>query len=1014
MRPITLKINAFGPYSDKVFLDFNKLNDQKIFIIHGPTGAGKTTVLDAIVYALYGKTSGGVRNGTQMRSDYADSTLKTEVEFVFAIGQDEYKIRRSPKQVLKKKRGEGTREVLAEAILYKKKNDDWESVATKSNDIKEAIQQIIGFREEQFLQVMLLPQGEFKKLLLASSKDRADVMRELFKTSIYAKLQNVLDSERKIVLEKNKAVLTRQEAILENEGVNSFNELEAKLKNTKDELISIDSTVIKLREHKELWQQRFNNSNQRLQILNELEEINKVKNALNKEAVEVQPIQEKYDSIKTYEPVRDVYLQIVQLKENESKILENLKSLTEESKVLTDREERLKSEETFWNENKELRIRRIQDLNEVQYEEKKLIRHLELRQIIEERKNELKEIKVLLDSFASSEKAFSMQIVNLNNEINQLDKLIVNEAKISIERIKNNDDLKEALRRQEEINIIKQENDYLAKEELAVEKELKLVRDYELNWKKLEHGYHQGQAYLLAKELNLECPCPVCGSLKHPNKAKEPTNFVEKEKVDLAYELYSTKKSEAEYKKQACENRKIQILERNDELKKISKEYELPTVDVLEKEQKRIHGKTLEIEDAKTNIIKLKKELVECENLIKVKLEENNKLQTEYATGNKEVELLIKEADEIAKTMRYKSIVELEDNANKLANLIKKDEAEEKMLLDKRNTFQSDSVKNKTSLNLQDELLSEIKTKQNFLATEFNDLLLENKIKESEIAEYEAIYAEKNALEEKCLDYKERVKENEQRERDAKARIKLIPLDELDISMIEKESISVNNAYEVAISEHGAKINAYENLKKHYEVLNKLRKENESNQKEYALISNLSDLANGGKTGVRGFTFENYVLRAILEDVVMAANLRLKEMSRGRYALERAPIDQSSQGVRGLDLQVFDTYTGISRPANTLSGGETFLASLSLALGLADVVQSYAGGIHLDTMFVDEGFGTLDSETLDMALKAILKLQEHGRLVGVISHVPELKDRISARLTVEKTERGSKAYFNIN
>lgn len=1014
MRPITLKINAFGPYSDKVFLDFNKLNDQKIFIIHGPTGAGKTTVLDAIVYALYGKTSGGVRNGTQMRSDYADSTLKTEVEFVFAIGQDEYKIRRSPKQVLKKKRGEGTREVLAEAILYKKKNGDWESVATKSNDIKEAIQQIIGFREEQFLQVMLLPQGEFKKLLLASSKDRADVMRELFKTSIYAKLQNVLDSERKIVLEKNKAVLTRQEAILENEGVNSFNELEAKLKNTKDELISIDSTVIKLREHKELWQQRFNNSNQRLQILNELEEINKVKNALNKEAVEVQPIQEKYDSIKTYEPVRDVYLQIVQLKENESKILENLKSLTEESKVLTDREERLKSEETFWNENKELRIRRIQDLNEVQYEEKKLIRHLELRQIIEERKNELKEIKVLLDSFASSEKAFSMQIVNLNNEINQLDKLIVNEAKISIERIKNNDDLKEALRRQEEINIIKQENDYLAKEELAVEKELKLVRDYELNWKKLEHGYHQGQAYLLAKELNLECPCPVCGSLKHPNKAKAPTNFVEKEKVDLAYELYSTKKSEAEYKKQACENRKIQILERNDELKKISKEYELPTVDVLEKEQKRIHGKTLEIEDAKTNIIKLKKELVECENLIKVKLEENNKLQTEYATGNKEVELLIKEADEIAKTMRYKSIVELEDNANKLANLIKKDEAEEKMLLDKRNTFQSDSVKNKTSLNLQDELLSEIKTKQNFLATEFNDLLLENKIKESEIAEYEAIYAEKNALEEKCLDYKERVKENEQRERDAKARIKLIPLDELDISMIEKESISVNNAYEVAISEHGAKINAYENLKKHYEVLNKLRKENESNQKEYALISNLSDLANGGKTGVRGFTFENYVLRAILEDVVMAANLRLKEMSRGRYALERAPIDQSSQGVRGLDLQVFDTYTGISRPANTLSGGETFLASLSLALGLADVVQSYAGGIHLDTMFVDEGFGTLDSETLDMALKAILKLQEHGRLVSVISHVPELKDRISARLTVEKTERGSKAYFNIN
>ena len=179
-----------------------------------------------------------------------------------------------------------------------------------------------------------------------------------------------------------------------------------------------------------------------------------------------------------------------------------------------------------------------------------------------------------------------------------------------------------------------------------------------------------------------------------------------------------------------------------------------------------------------------------------------------------------------------------------------------------------------------------------------------------------------------------------------------------------------------------------------------------------AFIFGLADLANGGDTGMKGVSFERYVLGAILEEVLSAANLRLHDMSRGRYRLERS-LEEGGRGARGLDIAVFDAYTGASRPANTLSGGETFLASLGLAMGLADVIQSYAGGIHLDTMFIDEGFGTLDPDTLDVAMETLMALQSQGRLVGIISHVPELQQQIGAHLVVTKTDEGSSAHFKV-
>ena len=220
-------------------------------------------------------------------------------------------------------------------------------------------------------------------------------------------------------------------------------------------------------------------------------------------------------------------------------------------------------------------------------------------------------------------------------------------------------------------------------------------------------------------------------------------------------------------------------------------------------------------------------------------------------------------------------------------------------------------------------------------------------------------------------------------------------------------------AYEEAVRQETLASEVVRHLDEVLTEYAKLVADNKAIMERVDFIFKLHDLASGGNSGQKGVTFERYVLGAILEEVVVAANVRLRQMSRGRYELLRARVESVSRGHRGLDLSVLDTYTGYERPANTLSGGETFLASLSLAMGLADIIQAYAGGIHLDTIFIDEGFGTLDPDTLDIAMETLVELQKSGRLVGIISHVPELKGRIQAHLEVEATNRGSTAHFMV-
>lgn len=295
--------------------------------------------------------------------------------------------------------------------------------------------------------------------------------------------------------------------------------------------------------------------------------------------------------------------------------------------------------------------------------------------------------------------------------------------------------------------------------------------------------------------------------------------------------------------------------------------------------------------------------------------------------------------------------------------------------------------------------------------TTYETALAQSKLTEADILAIETFTGDVKGLTDEVRKYEDAWGQREALLKAAKQELASVP--EVTCLVSDEDKEAVMAAYETALREAAIQSKEEQRLQAVLTEYETLVTQNETITERRTFIFNLYDLANGGDSGLKGVTFERYVLGAILEEVVVAANNRLRYMSRGRYTLERADLNSVRRGHRGLDLAVLDTYTGYARPANTLSGGETFLASLSLAMGLADVIQAYAGGIHLDTIFIDEGFGTLDPDTLDVAMETLVELQESGRLVGIISHVPELKTRIPAHLEVKSTERGSDAHFVI-
>lgn len=1027
MKPISLTIEAFGPYRDSVTLDFNELQNHSMFLISGPTGAGKTSILDAMVYALYGEPSGEVRKTDAIRSDFAEPQHMTRVDFSFAIGEAQYRVERLPKQLVAKKRGTGMREQNASATVYEMKDGEWKVIATSAAAIRDTIQRIIGFRKDQFLQVVLLPQGEFRKLLVASTSEREELLHTLFRTELYRRLQDALKSaydEAKSGIEEN---ITKQSALLQSiphdEEIPVLT-IEHVRELLKDREPHRDTLVVE-RDKAVAVVDQFNVLRNEWALFNQVQqsliEATNTLDLVKEREQERSSLNEKVQFLTGLTPSYELYKQLGD-KQDILKTLETALSDAEKSVEVSAQYESKCAEayETLESQAETMQAKRT-TLAQLQQQAEQF--------------NELvvlnKELSTLNSQLETQDREKSEAKLQVQHElVADLEAALVEARKQfqanskALESIPHIQEQLSQLQRYSELLVEKDkvQNDIDAKERLLATLD-KTVNNSKIQLERLEHLMAEGRAFELVHLVVDNEPCPVCGSTEHPQLASKPELYPTKEEIEEARAV-----RDGVLQKQASEIGQketliIRLHELDEQVKdQVSKlkssidNFSEDTFDSIQQglasQMEQLTALRRDTEQLTKIITKNEHDLVEAKGILS-KLEiGHNELLKNLHDLEVQISSLQAKIDGLSKILRttdldawHKQIESLETEINIYDEQLKvcksNLDAAKEQLNAKRGRLEILFAQVQEETKNLDGLYQEyVKSLQSISVSEddFIDVLGDYK-------DLDAFRTELHALDEAFSTaqavYDAALKQAQ--------------------SVIEPSDSVSDEVYDTAVEKRDnlvGSLAAWDKETKHIETtlasLEELEKAMGEARNEVEFLSRLNDLANGGEQGFKNVTFERYVLGAILDEVVYAANLRLQKMSRSRYSLERSDYTGGGRGKQGLDLAVMDAFTGQSRPANTLSGGETFLASMALALGLADVIQSYAGGIHMDTMFIDEGFGTLDPDTLELAMETLVQLQSSGRLIGMISHVPELKTRIPAHLEVTRGDDGSTAKFVIS
>lgn len=852
MRLKKLIMQAFGPFKDKVVIDFEKDKiDKGLLLITGDTGAGKTTIFDAICYALYGNTSGDTREANSLRSDWASNDIDTYVDLEFYYKNKLYEIKRSPEYTRKKKNGIGETKQVAtsEANINGK-------IITKLTDVNKEIESLIGLDYKQFRQIAMLSQGEFSKFLLAPSLEKTTIFRKIFNTEFYDLLQNKLKSNmlsKKDEIEKIKDKIETErknlESIINIYGLSNdetINILTKEIQNKSDEVILAKKERDKVNDEKTKLSTEISNINKMNKNILIYEDVNHKLDELIKNNSDINKEKEKYNynvNIATY-------------------ITNILDKLTSSNKLLSDKKEK-------YNQNKK-------DLESKQKE-------------YNEKENYFQKIENYVE-----------HADKLNTEINYL--------------INKNKDYDNYISKVSELELVKKEYKSLVNE----------YQKQESLYENMRMKYYLNISVEIAETLKDGEECPVCGSKEHPRLATE---------VECNYTKEDIEECEKNLKK-IDNSRKLKEAS-IEQINKIIKEFNFKeNINIVEEKNKN-------------------------NELLNQKKKEKEKLDIEF----REISSIKQRLSSMIKSLES-SINIFKDDIESLEKDIKEYNVKLDNLYSENNTNYEDYQNNRLD-----------KYELNSLKSKIDNYDSCKKEYESTIKLLEPEVSGK-----KVIDVKE--KENQ--------------LNEL-IELYSKN----DNLY--------TSLNAtLEKLKSSTSNIKNYLKDNKQVQDEYNVIKLLSDTANGTLTGKQRITFENYVQSYFMQSVLVEANKRLIKMTDSRYELKRKEIETKLNVKTGLDFSIFDSYTGKERDVASLSGGEKFKASLALALGLSDTISNTHGGIRIDSLFIDEGFGSLDTESLNQALNILTDLSSNDKLIGVISHVTELISRIDNKIIVNKTSTGSK------
>lgn len=915
MRPIRIEMSAFGPYAGKQIVEMDRLGTNGIYLITGDTGAGKTTIFDAIVFALYGTASSDRRSGDMLRSRYAEPDTPTEVKLVFAYRNKEYEIRRNPTYQRPKLRGEGMTQENASAELRLPGGE----ILTRTGEVDEKIREILGMTRDQFMQIAMIAQGDFLKLLLAKTEERRKIFSSIFRTGRYARLEERLKQEAR------QARKTYDDLVREI----GFEQERARLPE------GTDRSGLRDEEYLQAIEKFRDEAGIRLEEGEKKQEL--LRGELDALAARILAAEEQEKRKKALEETRQQWTKLQAAAEQRKQELEAARSREPEAK---EKEARLHVEQDRLQQ-----YDRLEELKQQKTEaEKKQASDEAARKKLEE-----------------DRKSLTQQIQDCRQKIKEKEALAGKAAALSGE--------KERLRSQgAEYNELKT---LLEAYEEASEKWSRAAVTYQAacgkeqefgeSYRRQHRAFLDDQAGILAAELAEDQPCPVCGSLHHPSPAVKTDDAPTRETVEQSQKRWEESKTamdEAGRKAAALRGTRDSSLQHMEEK---AKGLNMPTEPVtlketLMEEQKRFRSKWKEVTGAlaaSEAAAEAKVVLEEKLETLQKKQEEDEeayrKLELESARLQEQIENLSANYSELKETLPYPD----RESAGKAASLLDRE------IREIREAVQSAEESEQAAAGRIQEAEGRMDE-------------LQKQIREGESAE-SMTSAE--------------LQENQKQKKDEQLRL-------------QAEAKEDNLIWETNSAAAGR--------------IRKLSGEREQAARKYSMLQNLADTANGNLSGKQRIQLETYVQQQLFDRILVRANTRFRVMSGGQYDLIRRKEYQKNQQ-SGLDLDVVDHYNGTTRSVSTLSGGESFMASLSLALGLSDEIQESAGGVQLDALFVDEGFGSLDEETLDQAMKAIQTLAEDGgRIVGIISHVTELQNRIDRQLLVRKMKSGgSTATINI-
>lgn len=912
MRPVKLTMSAFGPYAGQTVIDFDRFGTNGLYLITGDTGAGKTTIFDAISYALFGAASGDNREPIMFRSKYADEETATQVELIFNYAGREYQVTRSPEYFRAKLRGTGMIKQPSSAEL---KMPDG-SIISKSSEVDAAIHEIIGIDRDQFLQIAMIAQGDFLKLLLAETDDRKAIFRRIFKTGLYQRLQDELKIESGRLNDSLTAVKNSMRQHVDGIVCSDISCADdaAKAKAGElpvEEIISLTEGLI---EHSE--KVLLDAEHGLLVAEKGLETVN---NKLTKAEEQKKARDRHAEALKNEQAER-----VLNGKLYESLELCRVKS--EEKKTYLDEAAKIEAELPKYVQLEKLTVS---------------IKTLEKeRDTAKRASNEETEKECSLKSRYEKQKA---ELGNYSDSAAQRERAEREKEKTG-QTISALNVLRVSLADYRSVNA------KLEKQQQLFAELFKAAENAMNNYEALNRAFLSEQAGIIAESLREGLPCPVCGSTHHPEPAVKSNSAPSENELKKAKTDSDKAQKKSEEASRACAELIKELDIKQESIDKQKTELEI----------------SLSFEEIPAYLdIKIN----ELGNISNKLTDEINRLAAELVR-KKEIEAMLPMLEQQISDSRSK----LQLFAERCAGASARCESA---------SVQANEIRGTLRYNTQAEAAGEMNRLKQYAAELDNKLrIAENNFNESEkrLAEYGGIISQLEAQIEGFSEYS---------------------LDEL---YEEKEQLTEEKntlAAKVTVISHEIMTNR--------DIVKKLGEKNselEKLEKQYTWMRSLSNTANGNISGKEKVMLETYIQTSYFDRILSKANTRLMMMSDGQYELKRRREAENNRSKSGLDLDVIDHYNGSERSVKTLSGGESFKASLALALGLSDEIQSSSGGVKLDTMFVDEGFGSLDEESLNQAMKALAGLTEGNRLVGIISHVSELKTRIDKQIIVTKAKSG--------